>query len=340
METLVKGSIEALLNEVPCQPQVVQASTILQTIPVPIFSVNCPFAEILAAERAVRVVSPVEHCPERDITPLQNLRSTDLLYAYDSSASQGLGITLKRADYVRQIDLSHASFYLTRIVVDEQECLRFESETYTQSSSPLWHSLRRERVSSSSAHPIRVCKGDKRERAKNLLYRKPFQSKATTYGLVSEDVARKEFEHLKGVKVTRTGLVVMLCQPWLCGSPDGIFWAEDETKLLEIKCPYSRWNSIIVDFEQKRCFVNYLCFRGSELKLKESSSYYTQVQILLYCTGLMKCVLYVFSRRQRDITIEILRDDKFLSEVVPSLEMFYFFYYLPLLYDEWEKSQG
>ncbi|XP_075560581.1 uncharacterized protein LOC142592792 [Dermacentor variabilis] len=53
-----------------------------------------------------------------------------------------------------------------------------------------------------------------------------------------EPVARKDFEQQRGVKVTEVGLLLHPQQPWLCGSPDGIFSLSGETCLLEIKCPH------------------------------------------------------------------------------------------------------
>ncbi|KAH9371735.1 hypothetical protein HPB48_000216 [Haemaphysalis longicornis] len=43
--------------------------------------------------------------------------------------------------------------------------------------------------------------------------------------------------YCNNVQLFQMGLLIHPDQPWLCGSPDGIFCLAGETYLLEIKCP-------------------------------------------------------------------------------------------------------
>lgn len=91
------------------------------------------------------------------------------------------------------------------------------------------------------------------------------------------------------VLLFQTGLVVHPLQPWLCGSPDGLFRRGDDVCLLEIKCPYSRRNNILIDVEKEISFVPYVKYVNGKLTLLPSHRYYTQVQLLMYVCNLAEC---------------------------------------------------
>src|SRR5258705_4488516 len=100
--------------------------------------------------------------------------------------------------------------------------------------------------------------------------------------------------------------------------------------LLEIKCPYSRANADIVNYENCKSHVPYLTFDDRCLKLKQSHAYYTQVQVAMYVANVIKTHLYVYSSQQQ-VMVEIKRDEIMLSHVIPKLEHFYFTFLLPQL---------
>lgn len=74
----------------------------------------------------------------------------------------------------------------------------------------------------------------------------------------------------------QTGLIMHVKQPWLCASADGLFRA-DKTTLLEIKCPYSRKNDVIIDEQNEVTFVKYIVYEDSHLKLRKRHPYYSQI---------------------------------------------------------------
>ncbi|XP_049271313.1 uncharacterized protein LOC125758313 [Rhipicephalus sanguineus] len=143
----------------------------------------------------------------------------------------------------------------------------------------------------------------------------------------TEAIARASFEQKIGQSVLQVGLIVHLTQPWLCASPDGLFKVGDNTALLEIKCPYSRKDDIIIDAEREISFVKYIVYEGGQLKLRKRHPYYTQIQLSMYVTNTHECFFFVYTNKH-SVTTVVPRDDGFLSEAVPKMEYFYFNYYL------------
>lgn len=123
------------------------------------------------------------------------------------------------------------------------------------------------------------------------------------------------------------GLLIHPDQPWLCGSPDGMFCLSGETCLLEIKCPHKCKEADMFD-SSGESILDYIQGTGSNRRLKTTHRYFTQVQILLYLLNVQKCYFFVYSSRQ-NVIIEVSRDDTFLYESIPALERFYFTYLLP-----------
>ncbi|KAL3216120.1 hypothetical protein MRX96_033181 [Rhipicephalus microplus] len=81
--------------------------------------------------------------------------------------------------------------------------------TAGQSRCPRWSKERKVRIRSTGAHTIlRTRRGPK-----DVLHNR----------MRMELVARKDFEEQHGVTVTEVGLFLHPQEPWLCGSPDGIF---------------------------------------------------------------------------------------------------------------------
>ncbi|XP_064472864.1 uncharacterized protein LOC135387696 [Ornithodoros turicata] len=175
------------------------------------------------------------------------------------------------------------------------------------------------------AHRILSCRTDPRKRAEALLDTKEFSCPATSYGISTEAAARRKFEAVHGVSVQCFGLVVASDDPWLANSPDGVFRSPDGmVHLLEIKCPKSR--------EQKKVselpLLSYLCTDENGLHLRKTHTYYTQVQINLHVLDLKTCSFFIYTKVDFE-TIEVVRDNNFLSAAVPRLRIFYFEHLLP-----------
>lgn len=133
--------------------------------------------------------------------------------------------------------------------------------------------------------------------------------------------------------VYQIGVSVPNFEPWLAASIDGAVVFDGKiNRLVEVKCPYSCMNEQIVDFQNSVCNVPYLHFVNGILQLKTSHQYYTQIQLQMYVTSMNLCDLFVWSPKD-SVTITIMRDESFLSDLVPKLRDFYFSYYLCALCD-------
>lgn len=114
-----------------------------------------------------------------------------------------------------------------------------------------------------------------------------------------EPIARKKYEEISGKKVHLCGVVVRSDQPFICATPDGLVETDTEIKVLEIKCPSRNVGDKIQ--------VDYLV----DGKLSQKSTYYDQVQLQLYVTGLSSADLFIFSTQDYKI-VNVPRDEKFL----------------------------
>lgn len=119
-----------------------------------------------------------------------------------------------------------------------------------------------------------------------------------------------------------------------------ILRSEDgKTTLLEIKCPSSRWKKKLTEKPLLSYLVEDKC--SKEISLRKSHTYYTQIQICLYVLQLEECDLYLYCSVDHK-TLNIKRDEEFLSEAIPKLRSFYFKYYLGelvALHSKWAKKE-
>lgn len=128
----------------------------------------------------------------------------------------------------------------------------------------------------------------------------------------------------------QVGLVIHPDQPWLCCSPDGVIRGSNTTYLVEIKCPYSTKDGMLIDHNKELSFIKYIGYDNGCLVLKKRHPYYTQVMLMLYVLNMDHALFYVYTSQQQ-IIVTVKRDDSFLAEFIPKLEHFYFTYYLKAL---------
>lgn len=229
-------------------------------------------------------------------------------------------------------------FFTQFVFVNRDQILNLMFSTIEQSNNSSWKLHRKTRLSASSkAHQIKT----RRNRHDDLAVRfvkndkKSFMGKGlkfVEYGIGMEDFASVKYSQIYNVQVIKCGLVVHQKQPWICASPDGIVMDNNKIKkLLEIKCPYTCKDTVLVDEESRNLRVPYLTYdKEKNICLKQNHTYFTQCQIQMYCTGLKECDLFVYTK-QDCITVHIKRDDIFLEMLVKKMEDFYFHYYLPEL---------
>lgn len=221
------------------------------------------------------------------------------------------------------------------LISEEIEELAFS--TLEQSTCPNWYKIRQLRISASRAHNVKTRRGNFKKLVETLCHTKNYSTASTTYGLKMERQAFDQYAAAvaqSNCKVIKVGAIVKPEQPWLCCSPDEIVISPDNgaSRILEIKCPYSCKDGVIIDPQTFETKMKYLTVTENQtIELKESSSIYTQVQILMYVTNLPIADLYVYSSQQ-SLILSGARNNMYLSEVIPKIQLFYFTHYLPYLF--------
>jgi len=209
--------------------------------------------------------------------------------------------------------------------------------TIEQSNNSSWRLQRQNRISASSkAHQINTRRNRNEDLAVQFLKDNTIRGKGlkyVEYGIGMEDFAREKYSLMHNVEVIKCGLVVHQNQPWMCASPDGLIIHMNKVKkLLEIKCPYTCKDSLLIDEDNGYINVPYLQYDEEKkiIFLKRNHVYFTQCQVQMYCAGLKECDLFVCTK-QDCITVSVKRDNLFLEKLVKKMESFYFNYYLPQL---------
>ncbi len=266
-------------------------------------------------------------CEQELVEILNHLISQEfnvLQYQLYQSQSTEKGLVLKKITH--QLNLLQKSFYEEHVLVTVQKILDCSILTISQSKSSLWHSLRRPRITSSNCYSIVTRKENFEALASRMLRNRFAGNSATNYGNKMEAAARGSFSFKQKVQVHCCGIVISKIFPWLACSPDGLFNENGDWTLLEIKCPDSRKESILVDHENKISFLSYIKLVENEWSLKKRCTYFCQIQVAMFVLNLKKCILYIYS-----LKINVIRDEEFLSEAIPKLQKFYFEYMLPIL---------
>lgn len=233
---------------------------------------------------------------------------------------------------------THYTFLKDYIQKSREQLIEICVKTCLQSQCEEWHKERALRISASlKAHRIKSVKNCMASTlADNFINPKPFHGNAATkYGIKMEEIAISHYtEKNPGFVVVECGLFIKESQPWICASPDGII-LENETikKILEVKCPYICQKLPIINTDGSSNVPYLVKSLSGQFVLKESHTYYTQIQLQLYCTGLLHCDFFVFSPIE-SVTINIERNNDFLLKIVPKINEFYFNHFLPKLIDK------
>lgn len=229
-------------------------------------------------------------------------------------------------------------FYEEKIVLSQQDIIKYACDTIEQSKCDLWFDNRSLRISgSSNAHKVKTrVRKSILKLVEEIINPKKVDVASTKYGIATESKAKKKYCELYNVEVMDVGVVVSYNQPWLCVSIDGAVVSADKVvRLLEIKCPSSCKTKKVVDFEQKKCNVKYLNIVNNKVCLVKSHMYYTQCQTMLYVMGLELCDLFVYSPvKGGSIRVVVEKDLVFLKDLLLENEKFYFRHVLPKLYEK------
>ncbi|XP_049514038.1 uncharacterized protein LOC119466117 [Dermacentor silvarum] len=220
----------------------------------------------IEAEQESRRVSQLEKIIQLLPAPCNALHVLQISGTYPK-------LSVAAKDYVQLMTQEQKEFYQTNIVCESLSDLCVA--TMGQSSCLRWHKEKKFRISSTTSHTILHARRSPEEVARAILNSRPFSTEATAYGLRTEPLARMEFERQLGVEVVEMGLLIHPDQPWLCGSPDGMFYLSGETCLLEIKCPHKCKEADMFD-SSGESILDYIQGTGSNRRLKTTHRYFTQ----------------------------------------------------------------
>lgn len=235
------------------------------------------------------------------------------------------------------LNFKENEFYINNIALSSETCLNIYNETMAQSLSDTWKACRHFRISASvKAHKIKTCKDwtsfGLNKLADSLIKETTLGKTGSInvkYGQETEPVAFEKYQELNEVEVLKAGLVIHCKTPWVCASPDGLVLQKGEiNKILEIKCPISCKNKQLIENNVPN--LKYLHIVKGKIELKRSSLYYTQIQLLMYCSGLKFCDLFIYNNI-KPILLTINQNNAFMSSLLPKIEYFYFNFYLPKL---------
>ena len=206
---------------------------------------------------------------------------------------------------------------------------RIESRTRKQSKSPYWFLYRRHLITASSSGKIyRHIKNDRLRQAgasiEKFFSGNLFCIPAIAWGVLKEGVARDEVRTLlgKNFRVTEHGMIISKRFSYIACSPDGIIrnLSTGETILLEIKCPYSARNTKISEAN--------LPYLDSNLNLRSTSDYFSQIQVSMECIGVNSCLFYIYSPRGSSYCY-VKKNQKYIDDCYQVYEDYYVNFYIP-----------
>lgn len=201
--------------------------------------------------------------------------------------------------------------------ISDQEIIQLEVNTRGQSHNKKWLSERCKRITASNFG--RVCKctdrTDKTALANSLMsVQSTVNAKSLQHGHTFETIAVNKFENLNSVHCQPCGIFVSKSLPFLSCTPDAII---DENTLLEVKCPYVSREKVINEVT-----VPFLKSIDGQLTLDRKHNYFYQVQGQLFCSNRNVCKFVVYTFKDL-VTVNIERDDEFISTMVSQLTDFY-----------------
>ena len=218
--------------------------------------------------------------------------------------------------------------FLLKLQISKSEQDSKKNLTAAQSSCDLWYKFRADRVTASIFKTVadkvtdenKVRNPDKVKTAvmKVCGYSRTFQSKATSWGISNEPVARscylkKMKKSHKKMIVKESGFVVNLDHPFIGASPDGVVSCECHgVGLLEIKCPWTNRGCTIDQYSKMK--DSCLAVIDGTIKLKTSHMYYYQVQCQMATANLTWCDFV--KKKKKNMHIERINFDSGFWEIM------------------------
>ena len=208
--------------------------------------------------------------------------------------------------------------------------------TVGQSSNENWLKYRMYILTDSNFYSAAVNRVEPSSKLNSMFYSR-FSSLSVEHGRYYEPHVRNLYfqalneRGFKDIIVDDVGLLIYSKNSFLGASLDGIVQCNQDTWGLEIKCPYSKYNSTLSSaLTDKKFFLK----KNDTIELKRSHPYYYQIQGQIYCSGLKRVDLAVWFGDSEPLCIVTIHyDEKFMEkDVLPRLEYFYVRAVLPELF--------
>ena len=206
------------------------------------------------------------------------------------------------------------------MAISQERIREIAEKTVGQSSNPIWHSYRKNRITASHFGEFTKAydkylnpKTRYESQITQVKYKiirndKPPNVPAIEWGITHESDARKQYEESTGEKVTETG-IWLFQEGHLGASPDVIILARSNPKsvlgIIEIKCQFRMKDIQIASGAEWHQHLEYL---DGANKLKHSHNYYDQVQGQMFATQVQWCDFVLWC--PSNINIERIFPDK------------------------------
>ena len=217
-------------------------------------------------------------------------------------------------------------YCLSNLYISNDEVKRIEHITRGQAANEHWQSYRLYRVTASNFYSAIVNSVEPSSKLKSLYY-SSFSSASTDHGKFYESHVRSLYrakmiqDGYDALIIDEPGLTVCKSIPYLAASLDGIVKFKENSWGLEIKCPFSKYNSTLAEALDDN---NFFLIKKKDIQLKRSHPYYYQIQAQRFCSGLMKTDLVVWFGDQEPLFVHsIVYDEQFISSCLPQLKFFY-----------------
>ncbi|KAK3926644.1 hypothetical protein KUF71_014980, partial [Frankliniella fusca] len=170
-----------------------------------------------------------------------------------------------------------------------------------------------------------VCKREPTTSCRRFVFDKLYKTRGgpteqMQHGHTNEIIAKEQLRS-EGYEIEECGLFVDEEMPFLGASPDGLIGNDS---IVDIKRPFTAYESqsTLQAIENKQ--IPYLEIKSEgNVKLKEDSAHYYQIQGQLHITKRHKCLFVVFTKHWKHVE-EIERDDGFWNvHMRNQLERFY-----------------
>ena len=195
-----------------------------------------------------------------------------------------------------------------KYIYTDEFVAHIECSTREQSDDEEWYRFRLGRITASIMGNVLNCNMD-RLSDDNYIYKKmctldtvSFSSAATAYGKSMEKVALDQYsiqyrnDHIQPVGVDPCGLYVSKSCPYVGGSPDGTINCKCcGNGIVEVKCSFTHQHDTpeqVADYGKYHIYME-----NGKVTLKNTSSWYTQIQTQLFSTQKDWCDFIFFTRK-------------------------------------------